>query len=445
MGTRILVAEDDYATSKMVEMALKTVHYEPTLARSFQQACRHLEGPPFDLILSDLYLGDGTGLELLKISRSLNPAPPFLVFTARGSLETAVEAIQEGAFDYLAKPFKVDRLLTLVRRALDSTKLENTDPPAESSMMIGYSPPMVDLYKKIGLVAPTDSPVLICGETGTGKELVARALHQFSRRRQHSFVPVNCGSLTHTLLESELFGHEKGAFTGAVSAHMGLLESASGGTLFLDEITETDTGFQVKLLRFLQEGEVRPVGGNRLIKTDLRVVAAGNRIFEDEIENGAFRSDLYYRLSVVRLDIPPLRDRPTDIPQLAAVFLSRAASRLNRPLTLSPSALTTLQAYSWPGNVRELENAIERAAVLKTDSVITSDDLDFLARVDEAEQSAADLELSVLDIVERDKIISVLKESQGNKAEAARRLNIDRKSLYRKANRLKIDLDETSS
>ena len=445
MGARILVAEDDYATSKMVEMALKTAHYEPTLARSFQQACRHLKGHPFDLILSDLYLGDGTGLDLLKISRSLDPAPPFLVFTAKGSLETAVEAIQEGALDYLAKPFKVDRLLALVGRALDSTRLEKTDSPVESSMMIGNSPPMVELYKKIGLVAPTDSPVLICGETGTGKELVARALHQFSRRKQYPFVPVNCGSLTQTLLESELFGHEKGAFTGAVVAHKGLLESASGGTLFLDEITETDASFQVKLLRFLQEGEIRPVGGNRLIKTDLRVVAAGNRIFENEMENGNFRSDLYYRLSVVRLDIAPLRDRPTDIPQLAAVFLSRAGSRLNRSLSLSHSALTALQSYSWPGNVRELENAIERAAVLKTDSVITLDDLDFLQKNNEADQSAVELQLSVLDVVERDKIISVLKESQGNKAEAARRLNIDRKSLYRKASRLKIDLDDSSS
>ena len=441
MGARILVAEDDYATSKMVEMALKTAHYKPTLARSFQQACRYLERHTFDLILSDLYLGDGTGLELLKVCRSLNPTPPFLVFTARGSLETAVEAIQEGAFDYLAKPFEVDRLLTLVRRALDSPELDETDSPVESSMMIGNSPPMVELYKKIGLVAPTDSPVLLCGETGTGKELVARALHQFSRRRHHPFVPVNCGSLTQTLLESELFGHEKGAFTGAVGAHKGLLESASGGTLFLDEITETEASFQVKLLRFLQEGEIRPVGGNRLIKTDLRVVAAGNLVFENEIENGGFRSDLYYRLAVVRLDIPPLRDRATDIPQLAAVFLSRAASRLNRVLTLSQSALTALQAYSWPGNVRELENAIERAAVLKTDSVITPDDLDFLEKIDEAEQSAVELQLSVLDVVEREKIISVLKESQGNKAEAARRLNIDRKSLYRKASRLKIDLN----
>ena len=241
MGARILDAEDDYATSKMVEMALKTAHYKPTLARSFQQACRYLERHTFDLILSDLYLGDGTGLELLKVCRSLNPTPPFLVFTARGSLETAVEAIQEGAFDYLAKPFEVDRLLALVRRALDSPELDETDSPVESSMMIGNSPPMVELYKKIGLVAPTDSPVLLCGETGTGKELVARALHQFSRRRHHPFVPVNCGSLTQTLLESELFGHEKGAFTGAVGAHKGLLESASGGTLFLDEITETES------------------------------------------------------------------------------------------------------------------------------------------------------------------------------------------------------------
>ena len=395
----------------------------------------------FDLLLCDLYLGDGTGLELLRETRARPSPPPVVMFTAQGSVETAVEAIREGAFDYLAKPFKIQDLLALARRALDSAEAAG-DAAAETeaprpTMLIGNSPPMVELYKKIALAARSDSPVLITGETGTGKELVARSLHEFSPRSRRPFVPVNCGALTETLLESELFGHERGAFTGAVAAGKGLFEQAQGGTLFLDEITETSPGFQVKLLRALQEGEVRPVGSRRVVRVDVRIVAAANQDPEELMNDARFRRDLYYRLGVVRLTVPPLRERKEDIPQLAAHFLRRISERLGRPVRMTAESLARLQAYAWPGNVRELENVIERAAVLKTDLSIVPEDLEFLV----GRESDAASDLGELDLVERDKIVEVLKEAAGNKAEAARRLGIERKTLYRKARRLGIDLD----
>jgi DNA-binding NtrC family response regulator len=438
---RILVVEDDPATSRMVMMALRSAGHSPAAARNCREARRMIAEETFDLLLCDLYLGDGTGLELLRENRARPSPPPVVMFTAQGSVETAVEAIREGAFDYLAKPFKIQDLLALAQRALDSAEAAG-DAAAETeaprpTMLIGNSPPMVELYKKIALAARSDSPVLITGETGTGKELVARSLHEFSPRSRRPFVPVNCGALTETLLESELFGHERGAFTGAVAAGKGLFEQAQGGTLFLDEITETSPGFQVKLLRALQEGEVRPVGSRRVVRVDVRIVAAANQDPEELMNHARFRRDLYYRLGVVRLTVPPLRERKEDIPQLAAHFLRRISERLGRPVRMTAESLARLQAYAWPGNVRELENVIERAAVLKTDLAIVPEDLEFLV----GRESEAASDLGELDLVERDKIVEVLKEAAGNKAEAARRLGIERKTLYRKARRLGIDLD----
>jgi DNA-binding NtrC family response regulator len=427
----------------MVVMALKSAGYDAIPARSCREARRVLDERDFDLLLCDLYLTDGNGLEILRETRGQRDAQPVVMFTAQGTVETAVEAIREGAFDYLAKPFKIQDLLGLVQKALESVGREDgEDEPVEKevrpTMLIGNSPPMVELYKRIALAARSDSPVLISGETGTGKELVARSLHQFSVRRNRPFVPVNCGALTETLLESELFGHERGSFTGAFASRKGLFEQAQGGTLLLDEITETSPGFQVKLLRALQEGEVRPVGGNRVVQVDVRVVAASNRDLEGEMLQGKFRKDLFYRLSVVHLVVPPLRERTDDIPQLANHFLRLVADRLSRKLKLGDDAIQVLQRYSWPGNVRELENVIERVAVLKTDASIGCDDFHFL----KASTDDSDLNLNELSLVEREKIIEILRESRGNKTEAARRLGIERKSLYRKAKRLGIDLDE---
>ncbi|GAB4235382.1 MAG: sigma-54-dependent response regulator transcription factor ZraR [Acidobacteriota bacterium] len=438
----LLVVEDDAATGRMVLMALRAAGYEVELARDLRRAGELLEQRPFDAWLCDLYLPDGNGLSLLQKREELDLGTPVIVFTAQGSIETAVEAIQQGAFDYLAKPFKIQDLLNLVERALSARAepLEDEAPAADErpSLLVGNSPPMVELYKRIALAARSDSPVLILGETGTGKELVARSLHLFSRRRNRPFVPVNCGALTETLLESELFGHERGAFTGAVASRKGLFEQAEGGTLFLDEITETSPGFQVKLLRVLQEGEVRPVGGSRLIKVNVRIVAATNRSLESALDEGRLRRDLYYRLSVVQLEVPPLRERRDDIPRLANHFLRRVSDQLGRPLRLTEAALERLQEYDWPGNVRELENAVERVAVLKTDAVLDADDFAFLR----PPPSGAELGLNELDLAEREKIVEALRQARGNKTEAARRLGIERKSLYRKARRLGIDLEK---
>ncbi|GAB4108104.1 MAG: two-component system response regulator PilR [Acidobacteriota bacterium] len=436
----MLVVEDDPATSRMVTMALKSAGLSSVAAASLAAAREALAGGEFRLILCDLYLGDGTGLELLRaIRRSGRPAPVVMI-TAQGSVETAVEAIREGAVDYLAKPFQVADLLGLVRRVIAQQESEPAAPPevveGPESILVGSSPPMVELYKRIALAARGDSPVLIYGETGTGKELVARCLHRFSPRRDRPFVPVNCGALTETLLETELFGHERGAFTGAVTARKGLFEQAHGGTLFLDEITETSTAFQVKLLRVLQEGEVRPVGGSRSVQVDVRVVAATNRDLGRLMAEGKFRQDLYYRLGVVELTVPPLRERRQDIPALVSHFLKQASGRLGRSFTVSPEAMKLLQEYSWPGNVRELENVLERAAVLKTDSCLVPDDLPLLRTA--AEPAAG---LSPLELAERKKIEEVLAQTGGNRTLAARRLGIERKSLYRKAERLGIDLD----
>jgi len=442
---RILVVEDDPATARMVAMALKSGGFQATTARTCQDARDTLVRDSFDLLLCDLYLPDGTGLELLRENRALPEPLPVVMFTAQGSVETAVEAIREGAFDYLAKPFRIQDLLGLVQRVFDARQAERREeaeavpPQGPPTLLIGRSSTMVDLYKKIALAARSDSPVLITGETGTGKELVARSLHEFGPRRTRGFVPVNCGALTETLLESELFGHERGSFTGAVATRKGLFEQAQGGTLFLDEITETSPAFQVKLLRALQEGEIRPVGGNRVTKVDVRVVAATNTSIEEYLATGKFRQDLYYRLSVVQLKVPPLRARPDDIQELAAHFLQKVSDRLGQRFRLTDGALNSLREYDWPGNVRELENVIERVAVLKTDSTILAEDFEFLFP-----DNGTDLPLNELGLVEREKILQVLRDCQGNKTEAARRLGIERKSLYRKARRLGIDLDSLS-
>lgn len=442
MPAHILIVEDDPATSRMVAMALKSSGYRTTAARSFRQAKVAMGEQPFDLLLCDLYLGDGTSIDLLKETSSERGHPPVIVFTAHGSVETAVEAIDQGAFDYLAKPFSIEDLLRLVSRALSVTTPTDDDidasPFGERTLLIGNSPPMVELYKKIALAARSESSVLITGETGTGKELVARSLHLFSRRKEGPFVPVNCGALTESLLESELFGHERGAFTGAAAARPGLFQLAENGTLFLDEITETSAGFQVKLLRALQEKEIRPVGGTTPIATNARIVAASNRDLGEDLVNGIFRKDLFYRLGVVTLEIPPLRNRTGDIPQLIQFFLEKASNGQGRRYSITAEAVALLERHSWPGNVRELENAIFRSVALKTSPNLDVDDFVFLLNG----SKKITLGLNELESNERDTILEAIRASQGNRSEAARRLGIGRRSLYRKADRLGIDLDE---
>jgi DNA-binding NtrC family response regulator len=391
---------------------------------------------------------------LLKEFKALSPDAEVILISGFGTLETAVEAVREGAFDYISKPFNVNEVIATARRALEG---RDAGAPAavllkeysEASGLIGHSHKMIEVYKEIALVAPSRSTVLITGESGTGKELVARALHRNSPRSGGAFVAVNCGAITETLLESELFGHVKGSFTGATSDKRGLFEEANSGTIFLDEIGETSLALQVKLLRALQEGEIRRVGSARSIRVDVRVLAATNRDLEHEVKEGRFREDLYYRLSVVTLHVPPLRERADDLRLLAAHALRQSREAGARATTISEEALATLSQYDWPGNVRELENTIAHAALYARGKVITPEDLPAKIRkhtrlVGPASKTASLFkDLPALDELERRYLIHVLQAVGGSRTRAAEVLGIDRRTLYRMAERFGINLKES--
>jgi DNA-binding NtrC family response regulator len=379
-----------------------------------------------------------------------------VVLTAFGSLEGAIEAIKQGAYDYLAKPFKKEEIKLVVQRSLDHCRLlrENTKfreelkSKDEWSPLVGSSPAMLEVYKLVARVSETRSTVLLQGESGTGKELIARAIHGNSPRRDKPFVPVNCGALPDTLLESEMFGYEKGAFTGAVGTKTGLFESANGGTLFLDEVGELGQALQVKLLRVMQDHEVRRVGGTSSIKVDVRIIAATNRDLEQFVKEGKFRDDLFYRLNVVRITLPSLKEREEDIPMLAHHFLQKSAAGTTTAVRgFHPGTMECLRHYRWPGNVRELENAIERAVSLSHGPLLTPDDLPAQIRQapNPTEQKpdlgeTAESVYLTLEEVEKRHLIRVLKETKGNKVKAAKILGIDRRTLYRMAERFGLDL-----
>jgi DNA-binding NtrC family response regulator len=375
--------------------------------------------------------------------------------TGFGSLDAAVRSSREGAWDFISKPFKVEEVVAVAQQALNRTK-DTVKPQATSDApfsyedmgLIGRSPSMIALYKDIARVAPTKTTVLVVGESGTGKELVARAIHQHSPRSNGPFIPVNCGALTETLLEAELFGHVRGAFTGAVNDRKGLWEEADGGTLFLDEIGETSPSMQVKLLRVLQEGEMRRVGASRPVQIDVRVVAATNRDLEKEVPQGRFREDLFYRLSVVTLRVPPLRERRTDIPLLAERFQRLAAERLKSgAFRCGEQTIRTLAAYDWPGNVRELESAIEHAALRARGNEITADDLPAKLQAPEVKVAAQSSltalysDLPSLAELEKRYLIYLLETLSDNRTRAAEVMRIDRRTLYRMAERHGIKLD----
>jgi DNA-binding NtrC family response regulator len=373
-------------------------------------------------------------------------------------LEGAIEAIKQGAYDYLAKPFKKEEIKLVVQRSLDHCRLlrENTKfreelkSKDEWSPLVGSSPAMLEVYKLGARVSESKSTVLLQGESGTGKELIARAIHGNSPRRDKPFVPVNCGALPDTLLESEMFGYEKGAFTGAVGTKTGLFESASGGTLFLDEVGELGQALQVKLLRVMQDHEVRRVGGTHSIKVDVRIIAATNRDLEQFVKEGKFRDDLFYRLNVVRITLPSLTERQEDIPMLAHYFLQKCATGTTTPVRgFHPDTMELLNRYRWPGNVRELENAIERAVSLSHGPLLTPDDLPAAIRqapIDaDAKPESPDATESVcltLEEVEKRHLVRVLKETKGNKVKASKILGIDRRTLYRMAERFGLDLGD---
>ena len=446
---QILIADDDVASCQLFAEVLEREGYQVDQVQTGDEALARLREKLHDLLLVDVRMPGMSGLEVTRAVRKESPSLPILVMTAFGSIETAVEAIREGAFDFISKPMNLEELKKTVARALPqqqqqavrkkaSEEIERGD---QFGVVIGKSPAMVEVYKTIARVAPTKSTVLILGESGTGKELIARAIHEHSSRAVQPFVAVDCGALTETLLESEMFGHVRGAFTGAVRDKKGVFEEAEGGTCFLDEINDISLHLQAKLLRVLQEHEVRRVGAPKSTKIDVRVVAATNKELESLVSKGALREDLYYRLKVVSIYLPPIRERPEDIPSLAEYFLRRYSLDSGKSVTsISKEAMKLLCDYTWPGNVRELENVIDRAVALSRQSLLTPDDLPVEVREGKAsafshwraqEDEFVFPGTPTMDEVKKRYLLHVLDITQGNIARAAKILDIDRRSVYR--------------
>jgi DNA-binding NtrC family response regulator len=449
---QILTVDDDSVTCELLCEVFAREGFSAVFANSGEAALATVAQQPPDLLLSDIRMKTRLdGLSLLEIVRREYPSIPVVLMTAFGSIETAVRAVKEGAFDYISKPFNIDELVAIVRRALANGTgkqvASDLDDDERASGLIGRTPAMLEIYKMIARVSDSRAAVLITGESGTGKELVARAIHNHGTRSSERFVAVNCGALTETLLESELFGHVKGSFTGAIANKRGIFEQAGEGTVFLDEISETSAGLQVKLLRVLQEREVVPVGGNDPIKVGARVIAASNSDLEKLSAAGTFRGDLLYRLNVIQLHLPPLRQRREDIHLLVAHFLRKHAPGPTAVAT-DQKSMQCLAAYSWPGNVRELENVIERAITLNQGGVISVDDLPARIRLqpahDTAPLSSDELDqlfsgLPNLDEIERRYILHVLEATGNNRKRTAEILGINRKTLYRMAARFEIE------
>ena len=434
---RILVVEDDAEARRTVLDFLELEGYSIDAVSSTAEALEKLAGGLYPVVITDIYIDQKSGLDILKAARARDPECAVILMTGRGSMETVMEATRGGAFDYIAKPFELDRLLDAVKRAEASHLVEEEGPEEEEPLeteMVGSTPGMVELYKVISRVAPTDAGVLIEGETGTGKELVARMIHSNSPRAQGPFIPVDCAAIAPTLLESELFGSVRGAFTGADRDRAGVFEAANHGTAFLDEIGEVDPGFQPKLLRFLQEHEVRPLGSPKSRAVDVRVIAATNRDLQKMVENGKFREDLWFRLNVVRLRIPPLLDRRGDIPLLIRHYLTRYNEHYERNLRLGEAALKALQEYTWPGNVRQLKHLIEKVVILTTAPALDGED----ARQALEELDPHEHPVESLADAEAEQIRKVLAATGGNKSRAAQILGIERKTLYRKLERMSL-------
>ncbi len=449
MSRSVLVADDDPALLEMMRLALAKEGHRVAAAVSAAAARELLAERTFDLVVSDIYLGDATGIDLLDDIRAASPDAAVILVTAQGTVETAAAAHHAGVFDYLAKPFRLEHLAERVRAALAHTAEGPPAPPAAGpeSMIIGSDPAIVEVYKSVARAAPTPVPVLLRGETGTGKELAARALHRFGRRPDGPFVAINCGAIPATLLESELFGHRRGAFTNADRDHRGAIESARGGTVLLDEVGELPAGLQVKLLRFLQEGEIRPLGADGPVAVETRVVAATHRDLRREIAAGRFREDFFFRLAAYVIELPPLRCRTGDLPALIEHFRRRAERYLGVGPIPGPTdaTLEVLRRHPWPGNVRELENLVQRVAI-DLGSLAEADRVETLLephdREDPSSPPAAGIgDDMTLEELERRHIEAVLLRCDGNRTRAAAILGIERKSLYRKAERLGIPLD----
>ena len=438
----ILIVDDDSPHRSMLRTVLRGWGYAVEEAEDGAAAVEQVKARAFDAVLTDVRMARLDGIAALREIREWNPSIPDLIMTAWSSVQNAVDALRLGAYDYLTKPLELDELKLALERALDHTRLarESQEPgraqSEASSLLLGRSEAMRELVEMVETVAPTEATVLVSGESGTGKELVARAIQAASTRRDKPFVTINCAALAENLLESELFGHEKGAFTGADRRREGRFVQAHGGTLFLDEIGEMPLSLQAKLLRVLQQGEVQRVGCDETIKVDVRVIAATNRVLADEVAAGRFREDLFYRLNVIGLEVPPLRARREDIPLLASTFLERHAAANRKTIKgFTPQAMDAMLRYGWPGNVRELENAVERAVILSGGEYVAERALPLAvqnAPVPDADGEELALGSMSLEDVERKAIEATLRETEDNKSEAARRLGITRATLHSK-------------
>jgi two-component system, NtrC family, response regulator HydG len=444
---RVLVVDDQRNMRATTALLLRDAGYAVAEAEDGAAALQRVVAEPYDVVLTDLRMGAVDGMEVLRATVEASPTTQVIVMTAYGTIDSAVEAIRRGAYDYIAKPFKEGELLLRVakavekRRLLGEVSLLRREFQARYGLehIVGRSAALRELLDRVVRVAATDATVLISGESGTGKELVARALHTGSRRAEKPFVPVNCAAITESLLESELFGHARGAFTGATRARRGLFEEANGGTLFIDEIGETAAGFQAKLLRALQEGEVRRVGESLPMKVDVRVIAATNQNLKAAVAEKRFREDLFYRLNVVPLRVPPLRERREDIALLAEHFLDRYAKRSGEKKTLLPEAVAKLVAYPWPGNVRELENMMHQAAALAPHDELSADDIRFEAPASANAAGAPQTLAEAVDAAERRTIELALARAGGDLGVVARELAVSSTTLWRKMKRLGIE------
>ncbi len=436
---RLLVVEDDNAVRNNIVTCLELEGFEVEAVGTTREALAKLQDGSYTIVLSDIYLDERTGLDVLNAARAANPDCAVILMSGRGSMETVMAATRGGAFDYLAKPFDLDDMVDKIRRAEASLnepeEKETRIDDIPDTEMIGSSPQMVEIYNILAKVAPTDATLLVEGETGTGKELVARMIHRYSRRSNKPFVAVDCGSIPSSLLESELFGVLKGSFTGADRDRVGVFESANHGTIFLDEIGDIDLNFQAKLLRVLQEREIRPLGSPRSKSIDIRIVAATNKNIRQLVEQGKFREDLWFRLDVVRIEIPALRERRGDVPLLAQTFLDRYNERYQSRAILTDSGVKALDSYTWPGNVRQLQHLMERLVILapqgRIDESAVNDSI--------AEGEGKDTAGETLEGAKTEQIRKVLAATGGNKSKAAKILGIERKTLYRLIERFGLD------
>lgn len=451
MARMVLVVDDENSVQQALRDILEDCGYRVECASDGKEGLEKINLLNPDVVIMDIRMPEIDGIKVLELIHQRGQQIPIILITAYGSTETTIEAMKLGAFDYLMKPLKINELLETVQKALEIKELlDNSSDHWQDNMelktdtMIGLSPTMQNIYKTIGRVANTNATVLIRGESGTGKELVAKAIHFNSVRKEKSFVKINCASIPDNLLESELFGHEKGAFTGAVSTKPGKFEMAHRGTLFLDEIGEMSLNTQAKLLRVLQEREFERVGGTETIKADVRIVAATNKDLERSIEEGTFREDLFYRLNVVEVMLPPLRDRKEDIPALVDHIIRNSSTEYKKTITgFSPEAMALLKSYNWPGNIRELKNICERAVLMSNGPLLTVEDLPISLqkssrRISWLNEISGDSLKEIVAEVEREVILKALEENNWNRSAAAQSLKMNRSSLYAKMKELGI-------